>query len=45
MRPTVRESQKTDEYYIFDIGDATLSANKTAKTHVFKMSKIAAKSY
>ena len=37
------ETQKTDKYYIFDIGDAGLSANKTAKIHVFKMSKIAAK--
>lgn len=38
-----QETKKTDKYYIFDIGDATLSGNKTAKTHVFKMSKIAAK--
>lgn len=37
------ETQKADKYYIFDIGDAAPSANKTAKTHVFKMSKIAAK--
>ena len=38
-----QETKKTDKYYIFDIGDATLSGNKTAKTHVFKMSKITAK--
>ena len=38
-----QETKKTDKYYIFDIGDATLSGNKTANTHVFKMSKIAAK--
>ena len=38
-----QETQKTDKYHIFDKGDATLSANKTAKTHIFKMSKIAAK--
>ena len=25
-----QETKKTDKYYIFDIGDATLSGNKTA---------------
>lgn len=43
LRRLKQETKKTDKYYIFDIGDATLSGNKTAKTHVFKMSKIAAK--
>ena len=38
-----QETKKTEKYYIFDIGDATLSGNKTAKTHDFKMSKTAAK--
>ena len=37
------ESEKTDKYYIFDIRDAALSASVQTKTHVFKMSKTAAK--
>lgn len=37
------ESEKTDKCYIFDIRDAALSANTHTKTHVFKMSKTAAK--
>ena len=37
------ESEKTDKYYIFDIRDGALSASTQTKTHVFKMSKTAAK--
>lgn len=37
------DTEKTDRYYIFDIQDASLSENARTTSHVFKMSKIAAK--
>ena len=37
------ETEKTDKYYIFDIGDSALTTDTKGKTHVFKMRKIAAK--